>query len=1095
MLQITAGRARGAGERLIRETARALKARAGQVYIVVPKQLTLETELLLIRALESAGSLRLNVLSPERLCARIFESAGRASFERVDDRGRVLVARRAIRACAGELRAYRRAGGRRGFPARVARQLELFRQAQLTPDDVRALADGEEGLFSAKLSDMAAILEAYENALAGRSLDGEAEFLDAAARAAQSDVVKSAGIIFYGFDVMPRPLHALAAALAAACDVTMLVSADPDPDAPDADVFAPVNRALDRLAREAKLAGAQRKIEPAPPAPAAPPDIAHAERYLYAARAVSYEEDVQNIRLSAHQNLQAEAMYAAGRCRALAMAGMRWNDMLLICPDAAAYAHFLEDAFGAHGIPIFLSSSRPASRHALAEALLSAISLVAKGFRTEDARALLRTGYAGVDGADADLLANYMVKYAPRGRALTTPFIRGGEEAALAEPMREALIAPVLALRARLREAKTLKDQLAALFSYLEDISAYDKSMEMQQRLMDANLYRLAGEQSQVWNRILSALDQAASLMGEKRLPLAEIAEMLRESLDAAVIKPLPQSGDAVYAQSADRAVSRSAKFVMLIGLTDRAHTEIDGLFGDYQLARLTRASGRYLGPDGSERALMRRYYLKSALGAAREQLEFTYPLSAADGSAQRPAPLINDLKRLFPRLIERGSARDAASVLAHASPNAALRAVGGMLGSPAGIAALSTIAQEPGGAVKRLLSAFDARRAAEQLRPDTAQRIYGALSHASVTRLEAFARCPMLHFMRYAMSPIKTEPFELTVRDEGNFFHDAVRGFLEEARFELPDLDVTAAGVVMDAVSDILLERMAAGDKFATAIEAAERRRLKATARAAAEALVRQLAGSAFQPVELELEFGRGDASAIRLSVPGGDCTLEGRIDRVDEWAKPDEGFLRVIDYKRGGAQLKLFEAYYGLQLQLITYLAAATARRGKEGAGVYYFKIDEGIVTDQSTNPEEIEKKRRDAMKLKGLTTDEPEVIAAMSPRPQDVISIRIRSDGTIVRSGAIVDRQAMRLIIDRALHNAARHVAGIRAGHAEASPARTQTADPCKYCDYRRSCLFDDSLDARKVRRVETMNDQAVIDRLKTEGARADEPPAIS
>ncbi len=1084
MLRILAGRARGVQASLISEAGRLLRANAGDVVIVVPKQLTLETELLLIRALEPAGSFRLRVLSPERLCARIFESAGHQSFLRVDDRGRVMLARRAIKSCAGELKAYARAGNRRGFPARVAHELEALRQAGLTPDDVRARADEEEGLFSAKLSDIARILEAYEAALAGRSLDGTAELMDAAARAPRSDVAKSAGVIAYGFDVMPRPLHALLIALASACEVTALIFTDPDRTALDADAFLPVNRSIGRLVRDAKFAGVPVARETISGQEDAPTGIALLSQNLFAVQPEILESAPEGVRLVCLKDPQTEALYAASRCRELARDGARWSDLLIICPEVDQYASALEDAFAAYGIPIFLSSSRPASRHALAEALLSALALVAKGFRTEDGMALLRTGYAGVKGDEADRLANYMVKYAPRGRALSNPFVRGGDEAEAVESFREKLIAPVNTLRARLRASKTLREQLTALFDYLSDIGAYDESLARQKALTDANLYRLAGEESQVWNRIMATLDQAAALMGEGRLAIAEIGELLRESLDQAIIKPLPQSGDAVYAQSMDRAVSRAVRCVIAMGLVDRIDSTTSGLLSDYQLARLSAASGHYLGPDGGERALMRRYDIKSALGAAREAFDFTYPLSGADGTAQRPAALIGELRRLLPGLVAEGGATEPFDRLA--APGAALRAVGARMGESAGMRALATLAREPGMPVKRLLSAFDASAVAEQLRPETAQRIYGALSEASVTRLEAFGRCPFQHFMRYALAPEKVEPFALTVRDEGSFFHAAVRGFLEETRADIAHMNPAEGQAVMDAVSDILLERMEAGEKFDSAVQYAERRRLKATARTAAEALIFQLAGSKFAPVELELSFGQGDGAALKLTTEGASCALEGRIDRVDTYQAPSEGFLRVIDYKRGNTELRLCEAYYGLQLQLITYLAAAMHRRGETGAGVYYFRIDEGIVADQSIDAGEIEALRRARMKLSGLTTSDMDVIEAMSPVPEDVISIKINKDGKISRTSAVADPHGMRLIIDRVLKNAAHHVDGIRAGDAAAAPARTKKLDPCKYCDYRRGCLFDESLDAQKVRRVEELSNAEVIDRLLAEEA---------
>ena len=139
MICIMGGRPHLAHGALISAAGEALR-REGEVYIVVPKQLTLQTELDLIRALEPGGSFRLNVLSPERLCARIFDTAGKPEGERVDDRGRVMLARRALNACEKQLKVYSGAGHRRGFPARAARQLEILRQAGMTPEEVRALS-------------------------------------------------------------------------------------------------------------------------------------------------------------------------------------------------------------------------------------------------------------------------------------------------------------------------------------------------------------------------------------------------------------------------------------------------------------------------------------------------------------------------------------------------------------------------------------------------------------------------------------------------------------------------------------------------------------------------------------------------------------------------------------------------------------------------------------------------------------------------------------------------------------------------------------------------------------------------------------------
>ena len=389
-----------------------------------------------------------------------------------------------------------------------------------------------------------------------------------------------------------------------------------------------------------------------------------------------------------------------------------------------------------------------------------------------------------------------------------------------------------------------------------------------------------------------------------------------------------------------------------------------------------------------------------------------------------------------------------------------------------------------PDTGIEKLLRAFDNRNFAEQLTPDTARQLYGALNSASVTRLEQFGRCPFAHFMRYALSPEVVEPFRLTVRDEGSFYHDAVRAFLMDARSDINEMDMAEADRRMDRVSELLLDRLDETRLFDTAVSRAEKRRLRATARAAAEALVMQIAGSSFTPVEMELEFGREDGAAIRLNTTAGPCSLEGRIDRIDEWKNPAEDFLRVIDYKRGGNELRLCEAYYGLQLQLIVYLAAAMRRRDDTGAGVYYFRIEEGIITDQSTDPADIEEKRRKSMKLKGVTLADKGVIDAMTTDTGDVINVKINKDGSISKTSQAVERDVIDLMIARTLENAAKHVDHIRSGRAAPAPARTKRSNPCTYCDFRSACHFDDAMDAARVRRFEDMTNDEVIGLLKRE-----------
>ena len=1107
MLTILTGRNYLLEPALIAAARQRLSRAEGTFYVVVPRQLTLQTELTLIKGLDLRGSFRLQVLSPERLCGRIFDAAGRPEGTRVDDRGRVMLARAAAKQARGSLTLYKGAEQRRGFSERAARQLELVRQAGLSPEELEKLAEGQNGALAWKLKDLAQLLRAYDALIEGRFQDGETEFAAAAERAGQAAFLRDSELWFYGFDLMPPPLHALICAVAGACPETrVLLPLEDDPRASDADVFRPLQSSFKRLAALARSLGVPCRREAlkeneGPDAPQRHPELRFLERALFAWPVRPWEKGAPRaIQLVSRKDPADEARFVAALARRLAQTrGFHWNDMLILCPDLDTYARPLGEAFAAYEVPLFLSTSRAASRHALAECLLTALACVSGNYRTEDVLTLLRTGYLDVDADEADRLANYATAYGIRGTAFLKPFTRGEQSLREAlEPVRQRLARPLLRLRDALRAAEGLRGQLAAVFGFLTDIRAYEKSLERQKQLAAQGLRQLAGEEGQVWTRILGALDQMYALMGEKKLARAELTQLLRESLEAAVIKPLPQSGDAVSAQPLDRITARRARAVFLVGLTDRTAAGDEGLLSDAQRGLLSQLSGKYLGLSAVDTARARRFYVKTAVGMCTDYLCLSYPLSGADDTAERPDAVIAGVRALFPALGERGGlgGDEGLDRMLRGAPRAALNLLGRALASeeaelPADREALLGLAALPEArdGLARLASALDRRRAVDSLDARTAEALYGTLKKASITRLERFASCPFSHYVQYGLAPEVVEPYALTPQSEGEFFHSAVHDFLEKHARDLADFSEAEAEAAMDAIAERLLEELALGPLGENAVSRAERRRLCATARSAARVLREHLAGSGFRPSELEIKFGPDDdASRIVLRCEGGDCALEGRIDRIDvsEIAPADapdgalRRYVRVIDYKRGNRAPDPAELFAGLQLQLPVYLGAAMRREQAASAGAFYFHVDEGLVNTPARDPDEVERLRRNQLRLAGIMPRDAGVISAMAAAPQEVFR-GLTAKGAPHGASLNADARGFDLLVGHALERAREQIEGIRSGRADAEPARSGKYDPCAFCSWRGACLRDESLDARRVREVAPMKAAELMEAL--------------
>jgi len=352
------------------------------------------------------------------------------------------------------------------------------------------------------------------------------------------------------------------------------------------------------------------------------------------------------------------------------------------------------------------------------------------------------------------------------------------------------------------------------------------------------------------------------------------------ESLEAAVIKPLPQSDDAVYAQSTDRIAARQVRAILLLGETDRPGADAGGLLNAPQLQAVSRMTRAYLGSDDEELSRMRRFYLKTAMSMASDYVCVSYPLSGADGASQHPGALIGLIRSLFPGLRERGGVTEDESMqrMLRAAPAAAAAHAARALSEQtkgvslmpsdahalAGLSHLSRETPEIRRDFDRLRAALNHSDAVERLSPGTAKKLYGELRRMSITRLERFAQCPFSYFVQNGLRPEKLEPYRLSVQDEGSFFHDAVHEFLLSSMDDLNDISTDVAEARMDGIAARLLNQMAeAGPLGDSAVALAEQRRLRATARACAAVLAEHMHESRFSPASLESSFGPEDGPA----------------------------------------------------------------------------------------------------------------------------------------------------------------------------------------------------------------------------------------
>ncbi len=1059
------GRAKPVKDALFHRVREAQRDGEHEVLLVVPAQYTLQAEM---EALDR-GSFRLQVLSPSRLYARIFDEAGWPKGARIDEQGRVMLVHAAAQRMKRALIWYQGAVGRKGFAEKVLAQIEGFKQARIGPADVRSLADAQtDPALGRKLMDLALLYEGYEAALLGRFLDGEDEARQAAARLGDARCTLGAEVFVYGFDILPQPLAETLVALAQrARHVTVAVAQGADRR--DEDIYAPAQRSWERLAHLAREAGLEARSEQMEFLGSyGAEDIRRLEKELFCIPQRRQGASPKHIQLAAVKNPQDEAEFAAALVRQLVMdRGWRWREVAVMVQnldDASMSA--LRRAFALADVPLFLPTARPADRHPAARCLLAALHLATRGWRTEDMVAYLRSGFTGLQDDQLDLLINHILARGLRGNGLKNPLRYLKEDQEPFEAWREAAVAPVLALE---RQCSGLADARAVLTNVFEFMDRLDLCGQIERdqiHLSDMGQLEWAAEGPQVYAKILAAMDQMAELLQGGKFTLRDCAQMMERALAVAEVKPLPQSGDAVVCGGVDHMKSQDVKALLMLGLTDQGAPADAALLSEDELKMLGEKP-LTSALSAKDRLKMAQMSTKAALSFTEEYLMLSYPMSNARGEATKRGPLAAQVKRIFPGLKERGGqvSSDADRRMRHMrlnAPLAALNRLPAMLretpNDPYLVAMRDALGED---GVDAFVKDPDA------LPKDLAKRLFGELGEVSVTRLEAYAACPYKHFARYALRPEPFREFELTPRDTGDFYHAAMERFIKENGARLGDLEESECTAQMDLITEPLMADLVRDALGEGAVARAQGEELRKVARRAAATVVHQLRGSEFEPVGLEIDFGKQEPK-IELDSA---ARLGGRIDRVDSWSGEGGKYLRVIDYKTNGKTLNLSEVYYGLQMQLMVYLAAATKLQGGKPAGAFYFNLSDSMVDTEARTREDVEVERAKKLKLKGVMVKDDAVKAAMSDHSDEVLPVR--GDG-------VMEEGDVRRLMAHTMEKVDEIYDALKAGGIGRRPAEIGGHEACEVCDYSAMCQRTPADPPRKLQKLKATE---ILSRLRT------------
>lgn len=1105
--------------------------------LIVPEQFTFQAERNLVKALGASGMGGPEVLSFRRLARRVLDEVGGAARQHVNQAGKAMIIHSILEKNRENLKAFGRPAGQRGFVNKLSGMISEFKRYNVSPmllEDIKEKV--EDRFLKDKLEDLFLIYLKYEEILHTRYIDTDDDLTLLLNRVEKSLKLNGAefwidefsGFTPQEYEVIGKLLkisHRVNVSLCTDCLVDLV-------QIQDTDIFSPIKYTASRLIKLAEESNREidKPVALNPDMPWRFKDseaIHHMEKFFFSFPYEIYKDETQSIGVLSAANPYSEVDAVAVRIISLCRdKGMRFKNIAVITRNIDDYEKLLRIIFPQYGIPFFIDKKRAVTDHPLVLLVLSAILMLQKNFSYESVFRYLKTGLTGIPREDIDIIENYVLANGIRGSQWYNKenwdyrinFSLEGEEAEKAEKelierindIRHKIIKPIMELKNNMKESKKARDLCQYLYEFLCNTNIPERIEELSQRYKEEGELEIGEQYRQIWDIIIEVLDQIVEVYGDDKLNLEQFFQTLSLGFSEYDMGIIPHAADQVLIGSVDRWRSHEIEALFILGANDGvfpAGSKDEGMLSDKDREVLMEL-GLELAPDTKSGVFEEQYLLYNALTKAGKYLRISYPVGDHEGKGLRPSFIIGRLKKIFPNM-ERCS-----TVIAQDNSldmiGAPLPTFNMMIGALRKLAAGSNDGaklwedvylwfserEEWKEKLKYAAHGLFYTNEEKPLEKDKAKKIYGSVYYSSVSRLERFASCPFSYYVQYGLRAKERKIMRMEAPDIGSFLHLVLSRFSEalvEAGLSWRNLEESWYKEQIHHIVEDIVENSSSLPFRRSKRYGYLKERLKKVVTRSISLIIEHVKRSGFEPIGYEVAFGgAGGLPALTLNLPGGEkMVLTGRIDRID-LLKSDKGnFIRVIDYKSGSKEFKLSDVYYGLQLQLITYLSALW-ENGLKGisepvlpAGILYFKLDDPVIrTKGKEEDKDIELEIMKEMKMRGLILSDADIIKEMD-RTIDgsslVIPARINKDGTLGKTSAAATLEQFEALKDHVRDILYKISGEMVKGNISISPYKKKKQTSCKFCSYSSICRFEGDGFGNRYRIIKDIKAEKVWDML--------------
>ncbi len=792
--------------------------------------------------------------------------------------------------------------------------------------------------------------------------------------------------------------------------------------------------------------------------------------------------EVRNIGIFEARDMYSEVEYICARIKKLVHLNkdLKYRDIAVISNNIEQYADVLKASFERYNIPYFLSIERKISHTPIIMFFLTLLDvLTARKIHSEQIFRLLKCGILEEDFTEISLLENYCYKWEVDGNVWCSPFTADDTNLDVIDGLRERTVTPLIELKKNLKGTITAEKACQLIYDYLVECNAEHSLGGLMNRLIKSNRDHEAAELKRLWSCLIKILDSIVDTIGEKEMTFNELSNIMRSMIGRITYSLIPQTLDEVTAVSARTARLNSPKVIFVIGAAEGDfpnQVKLHGLFSDGDKNRLLQ-HGIEISRPITDLIASERLIVYKALSTASHRLYISYPLSDLSGEAKYPAPVIQQIKKMF----HADENKQEEMVLTEDKVKSAFYAVTKKSAyyhymqdrakKDTSIASIEKVLNADEEYRNRIKAVNEYSRKINPTKNEPKYKVDTATMKQvknfsplilSPSAIETYSKCGFMFFCQNCLNLQVNEQIDIDRRITGSLAHECLQRIFE-ARSKQELIDISRSEIISD-VDKFALEYLNnnLGGFFA------KTPRFEFFFNKVKEQLVNvfihtkyELRATQFIPHSFESDLKKTDK--VFTFGDGNTLRLTGKIDRTDIWQSDGEKYLRIIDYKSSKKTIDAYHLANGLNLQMLLYMFMATengaAYSGYTPAGVLYSPVRISEIEANSTkskpevssDPDERPELNK-LLRPTGLLIDDRKVLNAMEDGIKGkYLPVSTRS---LSQSSSVISEEKMTELKEFVYDSVVEMAELMYNGNIDANPLVDENNDrktPCTYCDF--------------------------------------------